>query len=104
MENYSFRISENNFLKYFSKNDRMYFIPNKTDLNEFIENAYVYKDSPYKHLDKHTEKVLRRSYFDEIISGKDKDLTKFFINNYLESKASIINSIFALLCIPLGIS
>lgn len=96
MENYTFSLSENNFLKYFKRNEKIYFILDKINLKEFEDEVYAKRFPNGRGKTEAAEKSLRIIFFNEVIRGADKDLTKFFIDHYLQSNTFLRNSFVAI--------
>jgi hypothetical protein len=96
MKNYTFAISEYNFLKYFKKNDQLYFILNNTDLKEVENEVYKNKFPNGRGKTAAAEQSLRIIFLNEVIRGFDEELTKYFIDYYLKSNVFLKNSFVAI--------
>ena len=87
MQNYTFGESENNFMKYFSKDEILFFILVKTKLDDVLEITHRQKYPQGRNLEKVVGDALNLIFYREVIAGIDKEATKLFIDNYLKSES-----------------
>jgi hypothetical protein len=85
MQNYTFSESENNFMKYFSKDEILFFFLVKTTLDDVLEITHRQKYPQGRNIDKVVGNALNLIFYKEVIAGIDKEVTKLFIDNYLKS-------------------
>ncbi len=96
MKDYSFSISAHNLMTYFVKQNHLYFIVNKSDIREVVERAYEFAHPNKRTIDSEIESSLKLLYFGIIKQDKDKNLSKFFIDNYLASSCYKKNAFIAI--------